>query len=280
MVHRVNITPTGMTLHGPEPEAKNRILRRFPDHTEYFIRVQFCEEDGADLQFNSKVSNDNVYQRFKNVFKNGINIGGRLYGFLGFSHSSLRSHAAWFVAPFVSEGKLQTYFSIIAFLGKFSDITSPARCAARIGQAFSETSLAVSLLQHGITHSVIPDVKSRDGSRVFSDGVGTISRLAMEAIHTTIDRHKNVATCFQIRWGGAKGMLALDPRLQGCTMRVRDSMVKFESKATENLEICDMANKPIPMVLNRQVCVASNLFISEAYSHVTLKVGHRSARRT
>jgi hypothetical protein len=259
MVHKVNITPTGMTLHGPEVEAKNRLLRRFPDHTEYFIRVQFCEEDGSDLRFNFKVSNDRVYQRFTDVFKNGINIGGRVYGFLGFSHSSLRSHSAWFVAPFFHEGTLQTYFSIISFLGKFENITSPARCAARIGQAFSETPLAVSLSELGIEPVEIDDIRSRDGRRVFSDGVGTISRSVMEGIHAAISERKGAPTCFQIRWAGAKGMLSLDPRIQGTIMRVRPSMVKFESTARENLEICDTANKPIPMALNRQVCVLRKL---------------------
>jgi hypothetical protein len=254
MIHKVNVTPTGITLHGPDPEAKNRILRRFPDHSDYFIRVQFCDEDGTDLQFNAKVSNEEIYQRFKSVFKNGIAIGGRVYGFLGFSHSSLRSHSAWFMASFFYQEKLQTYFSVISHLGKFQNIYSPARCAARIGQAFSETPQAVPLAARGIRDCVVPDVKSGDGSRVFSDGVGTISRLAMEAIHTDIPQRKNAPTCFQVRWGGAKGMLALDPRLEGSVTCFRPSMIKFESEDTANLEICDMGNKPIPMVLNRQVC--------------------------
>ncbi|KAF2004377.1 RNA-dependent RNA polymerase [Amniculicola lignicola CBS 123094] len=253
LVHKVNITPTGMTLHGPEPEAKNRILRRFSDNVDFFVRVQFCDEDGSDLQFNARVSNETIYERFKSVFKNGIPIGGRLFGFLGFSHSSLRSHAAWFMAPFVHGGELQTYFSVISRLGTFDGIQSPARCAARIGQAFSETPLAISLSQNGIQHYEIPDVKSPDGSRVFSDGVGTISRKVMEAIHATLPSQKQAPTCFQIRWGGAKGMLALDPHLDGMVMRVRPSMIKFPSEDIVNLEICDMGSKPIPMVLNRQM---------------------------
>ncbi|KAL3487626.1 RNA dependent RNA polymerase-domain-containing protein, partial [Aspergillus germanicus] len=36
-------------------------------------------------------------------------------------------------------------------------------------------------------------------------------------------------------------------------IRVRPSMIKFESKDMANLEICDVASKPIPLVLNRQV---------------------------
>ncbi|KAF2449704.1 RdRP-domain-containing protein [Karstenula rhodostoma CBS 690.94] len=253
MVHKVNVTPTGITLHGPDPEAKNRILRRFPTDTEYFIRVQFSDEDGSDLQFNSKVSNEDIYERFRQVMNNGIAICGRVYGFLGYSHSSLRSHSAWFMAPFFREGRLETYFTVIPTLGRFEDIYSPARCAARIGQAFSETPFAISLSYNDIQHDKIPDITTSDGKHMFSDGVGTISQEALDAIRDSIPRKKGNATCYQIRWGGAKGMLALDERLEGTTMNVRDSMVKFESNDKENLEICDAANKPIPLVLNRQM---------------------------
>ncbi|KFA70790.1 hypothetical protein S40288_09553 [Stachybotrys chartarum IBT 40288] len=252
-VYRVNITPTKMMLHGPDPEAKNRILRRFADHPDYFIRVQFCEEDGTDVQFSANISNSHVYQRFKKVFRDGINIGGRIYGFLGFSHSSLRSHSAWFMATFSHEGGLVSYFTVISKLGSFGNIYSPARCAARIGQAFSETPLAISLVEHGVSVKKIPDIKSDDGDRVFSDGVGTISQSLALAIQANTQRHDDAATCFQIRWAGAKGMLAVDPRLEGNAMCVRGSMIKFQSSDIANLEICDMANKPIPMVLNRQM---------------------------
>lgn len=253
MVHKVNITPTGMTLHGPDPEAKNRILRRFSAYREYFIRVQFCDEDGTDLRFNSQVSYEAVYARFKRVMEDGIAICGRVYSFLGYSHSSLRSHSAWFMAPFVHNGRLETYFTVIPDLGKFGGIRSPARCAARIGQAFSETPFAIELDYNGIKYGKIPDVMSTDKRHIFSDGVGTLSSTVVEAIRDSMPQKRGSATCFQIRWGGAKGMLALDARLQGSIMNVRDSMVKFESDDIKNLEICDTANKPIPMVLNRQV---------------------------
>jgi hypothetical protein len=255
-IHKITVTPISITLQGPDPEVKNRILRRFPDHSEYFIRVQFCDEDGADIQFNSNVSNQDVYDRYKNVFNNGIQIAGRAYKFLGFSHSSLRKHSAWFMAPFYHEDKLHTYFTVISYLGTFDDIYSPARCAARIGQAFSETPLAISLAANRISYRYVEDVKSQDGSRVFSDGVCTISRPVMDAIHSYIPHGKLQygPTCFQIRWGGAKGMLALDTRLgEERIMCIRPSMVKFQSTDINNLEICDMANKPIRMVLNRQV---------------------------
>ncbi|KAK7177991.1 RNA-dependent RNA polymerase [Paraphaeosphaeria sporulosa] len=266
MIHKVNVTPTGESLHGPEPEAKNRILRRFPEFTDYFIRVQFCEEDGTDLRFNANVSNAEIYDRFRSIFRKGITIAGRVYGFLGFSHSSLRSHAAWFVAPFFHDGKLQTYFSIIAHLGDFGSIYSPARCAARIGQAFSETPLAIPLTSVDIDY--VDDVTSLDGFRMFSDGVGTLSRPVMEAIQAVVPRPKLTLgpTCFQIRCGGAKGMLSLDPRLDGSKVCFRPSMLKFESTDNANLEICDMARKPIPLVLNRQMIkILEDMGISDSW---------------
>ncbi|OHX00326.1 RNA-dependent RNA polymerase [Colletotrichum incanum] len=252
------VTPTRITLHGPEPEPLNRVLRRFPSQTGYFIRVTFCDEDGSDLFFNPRVSYDQIFDRYREVLNGGIPIAGRVYQFLGFSHSSLRSHSAWFSAPFVDPtGKLQLYANIIKSLGDFEHIQIPAKCAARIGQAFSETPAFINLAEHHIRYWDIPDVKSRDGGgieRVFSDGVGTISQEAVELIWPRLPRGSLIPTCLQIRWGGVKGMLSLDSRLTGRSICIRrESMEKFPSSDVENLEICDAASRPLKLVLNRQM---------------------------
>ncbi|KAI4593690.1 hypothetical protein KJ359_009174 [Pestalotiopsis sp. 9143b] len=252
MVYKARVTPTHVSLHGPEPEAKNRILRKFETHVDRFIRFQFSDEDGQDIRFNGKFSSDAIYERFLSVLNKGVQIGGRKYDFLGFSHSSLRSQSAWFMSPFYHTERLQTYFNVINDLGEFQEIYSPARCAARIGQAFSETPFAISLKDHGISHYVTDDIRSQDRQRIFTDGVCWASQKVVDAILASLPQRK-YATCFQIRWGGAKGMLALDTRQVGSAFAVRPSMVKFQSKDIQNLEICDMADKPIPLVLNRQL---------------------------
>ncbi|KAK4233862.1 RNA dependent RNA polymerase-domain-containing protein [Achaetomium macrosporum] len=236
-IFRAVVTPTRIMFHGPELEPMNRILRKFSDHS-YFIRAQFCDEDGQDLFFSQKISFDSIFDRFKSVL------------FLGFSHSSLRAHSAWLSASFVHQGQLHIPEYIVTGLGDFDSIQSPARRAARIGQAFSETPYAVDLDENTIEVLEIPDVE-RDG-RVFTDGAGKISPGAAEAIHNIIPESKGYPTCFQIRWAGAKGMLAVDPRLTSNIICIRPSMVKFESNDRQ-LEICDMGSKPIPMVLNRQL---------------------------
>lgn len=253
-IYRVVVTPTRITLHGPEIENKNRVLRKYPKHQDCFVRVQFCDENTQDIRFSPKISYDRVYSRFLDVLNRGIQIAGRVYNFLGFSHSSLRTHSAWFSAPFFDQGSQHTHASIIKSLGEFSSIQCPAKCAARIGQAFSETPSVVDLRDHDVevvTH--FPDITNRDGSRVFSDGVGKISESMMHIIWENIPMKKNAPTCFQVRWGGAKGMLALDMTLKGTKVCFRDSMTKFESDDVHQLEICDSGSKPIPLVLNRQM---------------------------
>lgn len=151
------------------------------------------------------------------------------------------------------DGKIQTYLSIITALGSFSHLRSPAKCAARIGQAFSETPYSLSLDEHDIAVMQIADVTSADGQRVFSDGVGTLSWGAVHRIWDVIPQSKAAPTTFQIRFRGSKGMLALDSTLKGSQVRLRPSMTKFDSRDKAILEICDMASKPIPLVLNRQM---------------------------
>ncbi len=250
LIFKLVVTPTRITFHGPEPEPMNRVLRKFPEHSDYFIRAQFCDESGQDLFFNPKISLDHIYERFRSTLSNGIGVAGRVYKLLGFSHSSLRARAVWLSAPFVHRGQLQFPETIITDLGDFDKIRSPARRAARIGQAFSETPYFVDLDEASIKVLTISDVE-RNG-HTFSDGVGTISPGAANAVYDVIPRSKGTPTCFQIRRAGAKGMLAVDSRLEGNMVCIRESMVKFPSNDT-HLEICDMASKARAMFLNRQL---------------------------
>ncbi|KAL7794192.1 RdRP domain-containing protein [Trichoderma ceciliae] len=253
-VMKAMVTPTRIMLHGPDAENKNRVLRMFPKHSDYFIRVIFGDEDGQDLALTPNVNNSVVFERYRKIMKDGIHIAGRKFEFLGFSHSSLRSHSAWFSAAFADDAMtLQNNETIIKSLGDFSDIRIPAKCAARIGQAFSETPYAVPILECGIEIKYIPDVKTPDDNRVFSDGVGTISWDAMEEVWDHLPMTSSAPTCFQVRLGGIKGMLSLDSRLKGKVICVRkDSMMKFPSNDQTTMGICDTASKPLRLVLNRQ----------------------------
>ena len=207
IIHRVKVTPTAIHLYGPEAETNNRVLRKYPNHHDYFLRVQFCDEDGQPVRFNPRVSNEHILRgKFKNVLDNGINIAGRAYEFLGFSHSSLRAQSCWFMAPFIHNESVLWARMIIQDLGNFSMIRSPAKCAARIGQVFSDTRIAVPINTEIIRHE--RDVTFE--GRVFSDGVGTMSYSVMYKIWEKLPKARLVKpTLFQIRFQG------ILPRLSG-----------------------------------------------------------------
>ncbi|KAL8823259.1 MAG: hypothetical protein Q9191_006023 [Dirinaria sp. TL-2023a] len=234
-VYKAMVTPTGIFLHGPAPEVKNRILRKYSDYTDRFLQVSFLDENGEPMRYERNTSNDEIYHsRFKKVLEGIINIAGRGYEFLGFSHSSLRAQTCYFMAPFTMGHELLHSRAVIARLGEFSEIRSPAKCAARIGQAFSQTFSSVSLPTDAF--KVIPDIE-RNG-RVFSDGVGTCSSSVLQSIHDAY---------------GAKGMIALDTRVEGHLLHLRPSMIKFQGSPANDIEICGASFKPLPMYLNRQI---------------------------
>ncbi|KAF8471693.1 RNA dependent RNA polymerase-domain-containing protein [Kalaharituber pfeilii] len=253
-VRHAYITPAGCYFDGPKPETQNRVLRKYSDFHDYFLRVTFTEEDGDSLSYERDVSQDLIYKRFKNYMLESAGqggnliIGGRVFSFLGFSGASLRNHTCWFMAPFNYKGQLIDSTALIATLGDFSHIRTPGKCAARIGQAFSNTFNSVFVPPE--SEQRVPDVE-RNG-RCFSDGCGTISTAMMQRIWTEaplIARSKPFV--FQIRFAGAKGVVSLDTRLTGDVLRLRPSMVKFNGSDSRNIEICSSANKPLPMFLNR-----------------------------
>ncbi|GME35173.1 RNA-dependent RNA polymerase eukaryotic-type [Neofusicoccum parvum] len=251
LVHRAVITPAGTYLEGPEPEAGNRVLRQYRDYADHFLRVEFTDEDGDYVRFEPRTDLSEMFsKRFKGVLDSTIDIGGRSFEFLGFSHSSLRQKTCWFLSPITIRDTRVTAEDVIKDLGDFSGIRCPAKCAARIGQAFSETTATVAISQDTLepAHDVV-----RNG-RTFSDGVGTISSTLLRRVwkHYGQARGRN-PTCLQIRFAGAKGMVSLDNRLQGERLVLRPSMVKFYGSNTWDIEVCGANFKPLPMYLNRQL---------------------------
>ncbi|KAL8967052.1 MAG: hypothetical protein Q9183_003093 [Haloplaca sp. 2 TL-2023] len=215
-IHKATVTPAGIYLSGPEPEMKNRILRKYADFSSYFLQVTFSDEDGEAMRYDRTASLQDIFHgRFKKVLGSNITIAGRPYEFLGFSHSSLREQTCFFMAPFVWNGEVRHAGAVIKDLGDFSAIRSPAKCAARIGQAFSQAFSAVDIPPSAFQR--LPEVEridSRGIKRTFSDGV--------------------------------------DERLTGDKLCLRPSMIKFEANPTQ-IEICGAGFKTLPMYLNRQL---------------------------
>jgi len=177
------------------------------------VRVVFSDEDGQRIEFERNTNLDKIFhQRFKDILSNGITLCGRKFDFLGFSGSSLKNSTAWFMSPIVVDPKLQKTVhasQVIERLGDFSHIRSPAKCAARIGQAFTDTSTWFPLQPGALAWK--KDVTHPITGRVFSDGCGTISEELVEHIWDKYERleMRLKPVIFQIRYQGNFAVICL-----------------------------------------------------------------------
>ncbi|XP_066293027.1 uncharacterized protein [Branchiostoma lanceolatum] len=250
VVARVIVTPTRLVFLQPEIMYGNRVLREFG--TDHFIRVVFRDEDFSKLQATGACAHgekeEEAFARVREVLREGIKVGNRLYEFLAASNSQLREHGLWF---FADDGR-NNPDSIRAWMGDFSNSRCPATYLARMGQCFSTTESSVRVRPGQVSR--IPDIeggRDPDGKPYcFSDGIGKISPdLAREMCEKTQRSHEPSA--FQVRYAGVKGMLAVDPALPGLALQYRKSMEKFSSDH-DNIEICSESH-PARLYLNRQI---------------------------
>lgn len=250
LIHKIVITPTTMRLEGPEPEPTNRVLRRYFDHTDHFIRVVFLDECGSSVRYDPKSSQYEIFhRRFKSLLDGTILIAGRGFSFLGFSNSSLRSQSCWFMAPLFRGGQYALAPQVLKELGDFSHIRTPAKCAARIGQNFTDTNSTVNVRPEDVGELPLIIKNGYD----FADGVGTISLKLLRKIWQVYGTKRLLKpTVLQVRFQGAKGVVALDSRLEGERLMLRSNMRKFETASVWDVEICGAGFRPLPMVLNRQ----------------------------
>ncbi|KAH9814507.1 RNA dependent RNA polymerase-domain-containing protein [Melampsora americana] len=265
----VSITPSRFILEGPVTEQSNSVLRMYRD-THNFLRISIREENGFTLRPDRDVDILRLLRtRYLDFLTKGLKLCGRKFEFLGYSSSALREHQAWFVCPFYKGDSLVTAASIRQRLGDFSKVIDiPARYMARVAQAFTSTRQSLTLLPSQIVR--IDDVE-RNGS-CFTDGVGTISlelaRQVDEVLTARLPsrqrRHHAKSSCFQIRLGGFKGMLSVDPTLTQACVCVRPSMDKFVSPDSLTLDIAGVFTRPLPAYLNRpMIKVLEDLGIHE-----------------
>ena len=200
LIHRARVTPTGIYLEGPYAETKNNVLIKFSIWTAtHFLRVSFEDENGQPLKYERHADLSEIHRkRFKGVLDNSIDIAGQRFKFLAFSHSSLRDQACWFCAPFIFEGMLIFGHALTRTLGDFSNIRFPAKCAARIGQAFTDLNDNVELSHSAVRR--VADIE-RNG-RCFSDGCSTASKAVFHLLWKGYKPGRARPILFQIRYGG------------------------------------------------------------------------------
>ncbi|CAL1392906.1 unnamed protein product [Linum trigynum] len=254
--HRIQITPCKVYFAGPEVNVSNRVLRHFPEDIKNFIRVSFVDEE-LDNIFSTDVAprgysvqdakKRGIYNRILSTLHNGVVIGGRKFEFLAFSASQLRENSCWMFAA--RDGL--TANDIREWMGDFRQIRNVAKYAARLGQSFSSSTETLSVSADEV--DIIPDIEVKSGKTkyVFSDGIGKISAQFARRVAAKCSSCKgSVPSAFQIRYGGYKGVVAVDPTSTK-KLSLRKSMYKY---ASENIKLDVLAySKYQPCFMNRQV---------------------------
>ena len=159
------------------------------------------------------------------LLRSGITLNGVNYNFYGHSSSHLRSKTCFLFA-----GSKDEVSKKVAGLGEFGGMKTAAKKAKRIGLLFSTAAMAINLEPDRCED--IPDIATKD--YIFTDGCGLISKhLAQLLVQKANIRYRNrryLPSVFQIRYRGYKGVLMLDPDLNGqILVKFRDSMKKFKA---------------------------------------------------
>ncbi|GMH35082.1 hypothetical protein BSKO_02950 [Bryopsis sp. KO-2023] len=268
-VKRVILTPSRVVTCSPDLLQKNRVLREYsPD---IFLRVSIRDEDFSRLSASNQEDISELIARVHGVLRGRIVVGKFLYEFLTSTGSQIRDHSCWFVQCEANGNRAQ---KIRDWMGNFSDIHVVATYISRLGQSFSTSTATVTV---GVSNwKQIPDIK--ENGYCFSDGVGTISQKLAEEVSLEIGCIET-PSAFQIRFGGVKGVVAIDPNLKGTSqLCIRPSMSKFESRH-RNIEILNIA-RPLKLYLNQQMIILlSNLGIrDETFMHLLFQHLHNLLR--
>lgn len=245
LMHSVTVTPTTIYIHPVQTEVSNRVIRRFSELADRFLRVRFSDEIYfGKLRSQQGDSDTQVYDRVRRTLVNGIRVAGRLYLFLACGNSQFRENGAYFFCP-TDTINVNT---IRQWMGYFSDIREVPKYVSRIGQCFSTTRAVTSIgMQPEVTD--IDDIE-RNGF-IFTDGVGKLSKFLAHMISTELRLGLDAPSVFQFRMGGCKGILAVDPTLTGRAVHIRKSQRKFQSDFNQ-LEIIRVSSFA-SAYLNRQI---------------------------
>lgn len=256
--HRALITPSKIYCLGPELETSNHVVKHFASYASDFMRITFVEEDWSKLPTNAistslqrgifaKPFKTEIYKRVLNILRDGVLIGSKRFEFLAFSASQLRSNSVWL---FASNDKVKAA-DIREWMGSFNNIRSVSKCAARMGQLFSSSRQTFEMAPQDV--DLIPDIElTSDGiNYCFSDGIGKISQTFARQLAQKLKLDQNrIPSAFQIRYGGYKGVIAVDPH-SFRKLSLRNSMLKFESK---NSMLCVTKwSESMPCFLNREI---------------------------
>ncbi|CAJ0585767.1 unnamed protein product, partial [Mesorhabditis spiculigera] len=254
------VCPLRTLLMAPEVMLANRVVRHFGE--EKALRCVFRDDSGQTLRpfefFIGNAGGAQTYPRkildiISKAMMEEVKVVDRCYKFLAWSNSQMRDYGCYLYAA----NTRKDIEKIRDWMGDFSMCTSVPKMMSRMGQCFTQAQPTVRL---GPCDWIVED-DYVGGSQLytqkefcFSDGVGRISYKLAVQIQIMLEL-TYVPSCFQVRFKGFKGVLTIDPQLDGYTgpkVVFRKSQEKFQD-TTEGDSLLEIVKYAMlsPVCLNR-----------------------------
>ncbi|KAG8189296.1 hypothetical protein JTE90_019056 [Oedothorax gibbosus] len=238
---------------------------------------------------------------FKGKLLKGLQIGKRCYKYVGSSTSQMKGHGLWYYAKDEKGltadglrrqfGQLEKITQVPKYMARMGQTFSQSMGHIDVPQSWTNVDDPDDDIPGGqkkymdisdVSQKKTVEVQNRkfltkvkkvkdsgndcyakeDDPYIFSDGVGRISMELAEMVYKELHVEESRPSAMQIRYAGCKGMLVVDPTLEGKQIKFRKSMKKFESKH-ESLEILKFSEKR-PAFLNRPfITILEQLGISK-----------------
>ena len=258
VMKHITITPYSIRIKKESFHQSSRFLRLY-FHNDNFIKVEFKDENDTQLYSNGQNSHNNsklsgLSKLYNKVFKEGFVLCGKKYLFFLNPTNCMRANSLWLLEENEYNKKKDYYYKDLGLDSLYLNKNIPfSKLLSRLSQNFTSSyGFKNKLNKDGFKCEIIDDLKSSTGD-LYNDGCGMISYDLMKEICDNMNNGE-FASAMQIRYKGAKGVLVVNPKIEGKKILLTKSMVKFKCENTEDLEIIRFSRYS-PGYLNLQIII-------------------------
>ncbi|VDM81762.1 unnamed protein product [Strongylus vulgaris] len=176
----------------------SRVLRHYDHDGTRILRVTFRDDDNQPMRV-VKTSEALMRSTLRERMIKGIVVAGRHFGYLGNSNSQMRDGGAYFMEKY----SRRSFLEYINEHKKAPDVTWQPKIV-----------------------SVRRDLG--DESYTFSDGVGMISKAFAKQIAEDMMLKDCLPSCFQFRFRGLKGVMAVNPMLDEIALWASENGIRHK----------------------------------------------------
>ena len=242
VMKRIVITPYYVRIKKENLHPSSRFLRLYYKNNN-FVKVEFQDEKESQLFSHfgykyMKSNNSGFSILYSKVFNEGFNLCGKKYLFFFSPTNCMRANCIWLLEENEYNQKLSFYYYDLGVYSAIADQSIKfSKAISRVGQNFTST-IAFYHQNKNIAFNceIIDDIIAPNGE-IYNDGCGMISLDLMKEICKELNKGK-YSSSIQIRYKGAKGVLVVNPKINGPKIILTKSMVKYEVNNSQNLEIC------------------------------------------